>query len=442
VKYRKGLKRSLKNQFGAWFTRLDELLDTLSATLPHTRPSEWYRVEDTDSSGASLKGHAGNKILNITLSYSVDDSRTFQLRSELKKGRAFGVYEREFAHCLAREIGRVVNVMAQAESDALVVGAGDVLDAAIADFLRTITNLKGPNFLEILRYLKELAQQSYETKQISYGLIVSPRSESKDNEAHFPEDVANQKRFQALTDGYKTAILLDRTGKVVRLVGLNLQNQLGKHFRPVWIDPLADSARSEEGLGIALTRTGAILVAWQGNLLLSYRAGKWTLWSHNENVEIVREGLRRRGRKPKDIARLAARLYRCALDISFRRSGGLLVALRSPMHLSKLVRRPEQLHGNRRTIGDRALGEWLETNTIVGIDREVLSDLTAVVCDRAGKLLSYGAVLLLPKKSGIARIEGSRSRAAHSASFYGLSIKISSDGGIDVIESGEKLLSL
>ena len=116
------------------------------------------------------------------------------------------------------------------------------------------------------------------------------------------------------------------------------------------------------------------------------------------------------------------------------------------MHLSKLVRRPEQLHGNRRTIGDRALGEWLETNTIVGIDREVLSDLTAldgaVVCDRAGKLLSYGAVLLLPKKSGIARIEGSRSRAAHSASFYGLSIKISSDGGIDVIESGEKLLSL
>ena len=307
----------MKKQFGAWFTRLDELLDTLSATLPHTRSSEWYRVEDTDSSGASLKGHAGNKIVNITLAYSTVQSRTFLLCSELKKGRAFGVYEREFAHCLAREIGRVVNVMAKAESDALVVGAGDVLDAAIADFLRTITDLKGPNFLEILRYLKELAQQSYETKQISYGLIVSPRSESKANEAHFPQDVADQKRFQALTDGYKTAILLDKTGKVVRLVGLNLQNQLGKHFRPVWIDPLADSARSEGGLGIALTRTGGILVAWQGNLLLSYRAGKWTLWYHNENVEIVREGLRRRGRKPKDIARLAARLYRCALIFRF-----------------------------------------------------------------------------------------------------------------------------
>ena len=80
--------------------------------------------------------------------------------------------------------------------------------------------------------------------------------------------------------------------------------------------------------------------------------------------------------------------------------------------------------------GNRAEATRLTQEAIDALDG-------AVVCDRAGKLLSYGAVLLLPKKSGIARIEGSRSRAAHSASFYGLSIKISSDGGIDVIESGE-----
>ena len=154
----------------------------------------------------------------------------------------------------------------------------------------------------------------------------------------------------------------------------------------------------------------------------------------------------RRGVQPRDLGRLAAKLYRSALDLSFRKTGGLLVTLRARKHIAKLVPQPEQIKGTRRSAGDRALGEWLEGNTLIGIDREVLTDLAAldgaVVCDRAGRFLSFGAVLLLPRKTGIGKIEGSRSRAAHSASFFGLSVKISSDGGIDVIESGKKLLSI
>lgn len=445
--YRRGLRVSLRNHFGDWFDRLDELLEALPATLPHAKLSQWERKEETGESGAHLKGGTDNKVLNVSIAYAATKKKSpFLLTAELSKTHAFGVYERAFVNCVAREIGGVVNEMAGTQSGRLLVGSQDVVDAAVAHFLKQTTRIQGADFLEIIRYLKVLAQQSYETKPITYGVLVLPRSETKQNIAMFPRDIVGQKRYQALTDGYKTALVLDRTGKVVRLTSLQQIGEVGEHFRPVWLDPLADTARNREAVGIALTRTGAILVAWQGNLLLSYRLGKWVLWYHSENVEIIREGLTRRGRQPRDMGRLAAKLYRCALDLSFRRTGGLFVTLRSRSNLKKLVRKPEQLSGARRTIGDRALGEWLETNTMVGIDREALTDLAAldgaVVCNRGGALLSYGAVLLLPKARGLGKIEGSRSRAAHSASFFGLSIKISSDGGIDVIESGEKLLSI
>jgi len=446
MKYQKGLRRSLKHHFSNGFIRLNELLQTIHSTLPHTKHSQWQRVEGIGQSGARLKGGTNNKVLSVTLAYSRENGKSFLLKSELTKGRAFGKYERTFAGCVTREIGKVVNAISRAAPDDLLIGSQDVLDAAVADFLTEVTRIDGPDLLKTIRYLKDLAQESYESKSITYGAILSPRRETKKNVANFPQDVIDQKRFQALTDGYKTALMLDRTGKIIRVISLRSEGEIGEHFRPVWLDPLADSARARKAVGIALTRTGAILVAWQGNLLLSLRLGKWILWYHSENVQIIREGLTRRGREPRDIGRLAARLYRCALDVSFRRTGGLFVALRSPRKLDKLVPKPEQLSGTRRTIGDRALGEWLASNTIVGLDREVLSDLAAldgaIVCDRAGALLSYGSVLLLPKAKGLGKIEGSRSRAAHSASFFGLSIKVSSDGGIDVIESGEKLLSL
>lgn len=446
MKYERGLRRSLKNHFGPWFTRLDELLESLPATLPHTKQSEWKRAEGIGNSGARLKGGTNNKVLSVTLAYTRADATSYVLKAELRKERAFGAYERAFANCVAQEIGRVVAASARMESDQPLVGPQDVFDTAVATFLNVVTAAKDADFLQTIRYLKALAQQSYENKPITYGVLLSPRRETKKHIAHFPRDVIDQKRFQALTDGYKTALMLDRSGKILRLASLRQEGEVGEHFRPVWLDPLADSARSRNAAGLALTRTGALLVAWQGNLLLSYRLGKWILWYHSENVEMIRGALRRSGRRPEGIARLAARLYRCALDVSFRRTGGLFVALRSPKHLSRLVRKPEQLSGTRRSAGDRALGEWLAPNTMVGLDREVLADLAAldgaIVCDRAGRILSYGAVLLLPKAKGIGKIEGSRSRAAHSASFFGLSIKVSSDGRIDVIESGKTLLSL
>ncbi len=447
IKYCKGIKKSLKKHFKG-FDHLEELLGLLPESLPHAKLSKWGREQKKDRSKDRIGAHLGsaNKTLRISIAYAKANNPQFILKSELKKGHAFGIHERAFVDCLVRKIAGVVGALSESQSDQLLIKSSDVADLAIGEFLRKTSNIEGVDFPQVIKYLKALAQQSYETKPITYGILVLPRKERKKAVAKFPSDILDQKRFQALTDGYKTGLLVDRTGKIVQLISLSSSEATGKHFRPLWLDPISESARSRNGLGIALTRTGAILISWQGNLLLSYRLGKWILWHHSENVELIKKGLRRKGPKPKGIERLAAKLYRVALDISFRRTGGLLVALHSPKDIHKLVGAPEQINGKRRTAGDRTIGEWLTANTMAGTKRELLCDLAAldgaVVCDRKGRILSYGSVLLLPKRKGLSRIEGSRSRAAHSASFFGLSIKISSDGEMKVIKDGGVLLAI
>ena len=57
-----------------------------------------------------------------------------------------------------------------------------------------------------------------------------------------------------------------------------------------------------------------------------------------------------------------------------------------------------------------------------------------------GHLMAYGAVLQ-PKRKGRADAEeGSRTNAAIGASFYGLAVKVSSDGDIVVFVGGEEFL--
>lgn len=202
--YKAGLKKSLKKHFGEGFIRFEELLQALPKTVPHTKLSKWSRTVNTGGTSVHLVGGSDNKLLRITISYSLQNSQNFLLQAELKKRRAFGNHERKFVTCVTREIGDAVDSMARNQSHLLLIGLQDLMDRAVSNFLRETTEINGPDFFAIIRYLKELAQQSCETKTITYGLLVSPRRESRSRVAKFPKDILEQKRFQALTDGYNS----------------------------------------------------------------------------------------------------------------------------------------------------------------------------------------------------------------------------------------------
>jgi DNA integrity scanning protein DisA with diadenylate cyclase activity len=66
----------------------------------------------------------------------------------------------------------------------------------------------------------------------------------------------------------------------------------------------------------------------------------------------------------------------------------------------------------------------------------------AVVVGNHGRLLAYGAVLQPNKRDKFNPSEGSRTKAAITASKFGIAIKVSSDGDITFYEQGKPFLKL
>ncbi|MBM7118612.1 diadenylate cyclase [Archangium primigenium] len=291
------------------------------------------------------------------------------------------------------------------------------------------------------KFLRSLSGETYENQRISYGLILLPQ---KKRAASSVLEFDN-KRFKRLTDGFSTAISLDVNGSIVQLTSLTAkkENKNSSLGRPWWIGPLADTASSQGGIGVALTKGGDILVVKDRELLISQRAGEWRLWRHSAITSAVRDSWLTRGH-PGNLDRVLVALYRVALDLAFRRSGGLLVVASTWKKADKLVTAKGDLIGaSSRSNSEQALDNSLSEKSILTMDRRVLADLAsldgALVIHRSGRLVAYGA--MVRAKSNTAQ-QGARSRAAIGASEYGLAIKVSSDGGITVYRQGVCVVTL
>jgi hypothetical protein len=137
-------------------------------------------------------------------------------------------------------------------------------------------------------------------------------------------------------------------------------------------------------------------------------------------------------------------IYRAALDVSFRHSGALFVLLRSRANKKKLVISDDGIGDKMRERIYRLFDASLGEANVRTISRAVLAELAGidggVVLDNAGRILAYGAVL---KTSGkFSPSEGSRTKAAISASRYGIAVKVSADGDITFYEGGRVFLQL
>ena len=144
------------------------------------------------------------------------------------------------------------------------------------------------------------------------------------------------------------------------------------------------------------------------------------------------------------LPRVVKSIYRAALDVSFRRSGALFVLLRNRTNNGKLVILGDAIGDGTREELHAAFDQTLGSTNIQNMSRVVLTELSGldggVVLDNQGRMLAYGAVL---KASGhFHPSEGSRTKAAISASRYGIAVKVSSDGDITFYEGRKIFLEL
>ena len=159
-------------------------------------------------------------------------------------------------------------------------------------------------------------------------------------------------------------------------------------------------------------------------------------------------------------ASLARPLFHAAMNLAEGRRGALFVILDDPSQaIGRLIAPSDVLTGiaaptpptdlaHRDPLARRALHYLARGRTVHDLDPAVLETLAsidgALVMDRAGKLVAFGAILRHDASDlpGLAAAEGARTTAALVASRFGQVLKISEDGVISCFLRGSRAWDL
>lgn len=357
--------------------------------------------------------------------------------------------EHDICRRIALRISEIVQRAPSGQSSASIHAIRDAFDEYIvAGHIEDHHELKMP-VSSVFAALHTLSEQSYENKALTFGCILDRDRQGGQADARFPGDFLGSKKYKALSDGFRTAYHVSTGGQVLNFVDLERFEKdplTEKHYYPEWAEPIARASRSGR-CGIALSRQGDILVFDDGTLRFTYRYGRWQYWNHAHLVKLLRDRAKAQRVPPPILGRVVGAIYRAALDVSFRRCGGLFVILHNRRKLREVVRAGDAISDRKRSKTDCEFDEVLRKHkNIQSLPRVVTVELAsldgAMVLENSGRILAYGAVLQ-PKKAGRLRgTEGSRTKAAIGASNYGMAVKVSSDGEIEVYHKGTQFIRM
>ena len=430
---------------------LDYAAGAVQRILPHVEVSAWKEFDGWLKPGAVWTSAHRTK-LRMTVSIGTTHQGRSLTAFVQRRGipttqdvarRILDLREQDIVRRIARHISGVLRFRpSTANGTSLNAIRSSFDEHIVAEHLQDHHQLN-TSLREVLRALHTLAEQSYENKALTFGCILDPTLRNNSG-VEFPKDFA-AKKYRALSDGYRTAYHLSTRGQLLDFIDLDAferRSLSGKHFYPAWAEPMARASRDRK-CGIALSRQGDLLVFDEGTLRFTYRFGRWQYWNHAHLVMLLRDRARAQKVVPSFLGRLVGEIYRAALDVSFRRSGGLFLILRNRDNIRKIVRLGDANGDSGRTPVDVAFDEALKDTQI---SRAVMVELAsvdgAIVLNNSANILAWGAVLK-PKKSGRLReSEGSRTKAAIGASYYGLALKVSSDGDITVYHDGKEFIRI
>ena len=451
-----GLRAKDKAALGGGGVRfLEHGLGAIERILPHTETFRWRVVHagvtstkwgsparreltvcvSLHENGPCIQGHVRRRTIPTSVGRI---PRTLDLR------------EKDVCSKIAKRISQVLAIEALHEGESLRA-VTEAFDESIVSSHLEARHALQMDLSGLLGSIRRLSEQSYENKAVTFGCVIDPRNdESPDPTLRFPEAFLSggKKRFRALSDGYHTAYIVSRRGRLIGFVELprSPSGHRGRSYLPEWAGRVVQEAGSR-GIAVCLTRNGDMLVLDGGNLRFTYRAGRWQYWNHTHLIDLLRKSAQGQRVPKQAVFGVVSGTYRDALDVSFRRSGGLFVILRNEQRLHELVRLGDAEGDPKRSplddefrnalVGGRRRGRIRRAVTV-----ELASLDGAIVLSNRGQILAYAAVLEPERRGRIAREEGSRTKAAIGASKYGLAIKISSDGDISAFFNGRKLISV
>jgi hypothetical protein len=353
--------RSVLGEYGIEF--LEHALGAYQRLLPHVEIDQWQQIPWKKQE--SVWVDSKRREIRVTIPVgSLEQVNSASLTATIRRRRVdvgtqtagATLDTREFDICkrIAMRMSEVVAGAPSTISGATMRAIRDSFDEdVISQHIETHYGLR-MSITTLFADLHALSEQSYENKALAFGCIIDSGKKDSSDYAKFPRQFLGAKKYKALSDGFRTAYYVSGGGQLLDFVDLEAfgsKELTGHNYYPVWAERLARNSRGRR-YGIALSRQGDILVFDGGTLRFTHRNGRWQYWNHNHILNLLRDRAKAQRVSSKVVDDVIVAIYLGALDVSFRRSGGLFVILHNRRRLREMYDLATQLEtaqGHRLT---------------------------------------------------------------------------------------------
>jgi len=278
----------------------------------------------------------------------------------------------------------------------------------------------------VLRQFEKWASRTYEGNAITSSIGIDPRVHGYDIEL---SDLFTHDFSAVLSNGFDTLLVVTPNGEVSG-AGQLVANQIGLDHSPYRLNSIADWC-IDGRVALVLNRLGEQLVFRSKKLAFAKRRGEWQYYAHEMYVRQL---------QPPQNRALRESIYQSCLDISFSRTGGCIIVVRSGSMdtLANVVSDEDRLDGQNPSIKAKTI-QTMANMKFQDLDRRLRQELLALdgatVLTHEGTIVAVGAIISVPSGSD----GGGRRAAAKKGSNLGLGIKVSEDGAISVFKNGEHI---
>jgi hypothetical protein len=317
-----------------------------------------------------------------------------------------------------------------------------------------------------IQALRIAALSTYENHRVSTGALLvgplddpsHPRAPAAPDALPYGVELTGLKSVHRLCDGKRTLFLVDRAGRLAEIVDITrwaaetprAQGSEVPCARAYQAHAQATCAGGH--MCLVLSPNQEIKIFSSGSQVFAFAHGRWRILDPQARYALWENAVAQPA--------LARVLFQAALDLAEMRQGGLFVVVSDPAAARGSLIAPHDLLSSsvqngpppelapRDPLAKRALHYLARGRNATALDPPVLEALAsldgALVTDRTGRILAFGAILRHDTSDlpALTAAEGARTTAACVASRFGPVLKVSEDGVVSCYLNGARAWDL
>ncbi|MBO5966921.1 MAG: hypothetical protein J6S14_00305 [Clostridia bacterium] len=338
---------------------------------------------------------------------------------------------------------------------------------------------KNNNSIEhLIKILEKWSVQTYEGKKVTLGFIINPSATSTFGNDHGSfKDFLTDDFAAVFTDCIQSVIELDDNCDFCRYLSITendiVESYQLSNYLPIRFSSVIQKYVTENCVGIFLLNNGDIILSKKGEIRFVKRNLSWLNMSYDAFKNAFGEYLINYNISDS----LIESIYASTLDVSFSHTGGIISIVNDVSYLTKsekdgfpILHKCDFLLDqisydslksyfkdqnenynitnnkhltlsegeiNKRILKRKALDKLVNKKTFCKIDRKLRNELIsldgACILTTKGDICSFGAII----KNDSGSSGGGRGAASKKLSRFGMAIKISTDGYIELYINGD-----